>query len=57
MSIFRNLFYLNREITRVCSWNQPVLSNDGKVSFSNKQQIPLVWLEIATDNAITSQTS
>ena len=30
---------------RVCSWNQPVLSNRGNVSCSMKQRVPLMGLE------------
>ena len=40
------------------SWNQPVLSNEGKVSCSRKQWEPLIGLELMTDRhpPITSQT-
>jgi len=31
-----------RNHTRICSWNQPVLSNKGKVSCSRKQRGPLM---------------
>ena len=31
------------------SWNQPVLSNEGKLSCSRKQQEPLTGLELTTD--------
>ena len=34
---------------RIRSWNQPVLSNKGKVSCSRKQQGPLLGLELTTD--------
>ena len=34
---------------RIRSWNQPVLSNEGKVSCSRKQQGPLLGLELTTD--------
>ena len=33
---------------RICSWNQPVLSNKGKVSCSRKQRGPLMGLEPTT---------
>ena len=48
--------YVNH--TRIRSWNQPVLSNKGKVSCSRKQLEPLMGLEIKTDRhpPITSQT-
>jgi len=32
-----NLFQFDCEIHVICSWNQPVLSNKGKVSCSRKQ--------------------
>ena len=37
---------------RIRSWNQPVLSNEGKgkVSCSRKQQGPLLGLKLTTDN-------
>ena len=43
---------------RISSWNQPVLSNEGKVSCSRKQQGPLLGLELTTDKhpPTTSQT-
>ena len=31
------------------SWNQPVLSNEGKVSYSRKEQGPLLRLKLTTD--------
>jgi len=31
--------------TQFLSWNQPVLSYEGKVSCSRKQQEPLMWFE------------
>ena len=42
----------------ICSWNQPVLSNESKVSCSRKQRVPLMGLELTTDKhpLITSQT-
>jgi len=39
--------YVNRD--RICSWNQPVLSNKVKVSCSRKQWEPLMGLELTTD--------
>jgi len=43
----------------ICSWNQPVLSNEGKVSCSRKQRMPLMGLELKTDKfpLIISQTA
>ena len=47
--------YVNHDSMR--SWNQPVLRNDGKVSCSRKQRVPLMGLEMTTDKhpLITSQ--
>ena len=42
-----NLFYFDCDIT-LESWNQPVLSNKGKVSCSRKQRGPLMGLEPTT---------
>ena len=39
--------YVNQ--TRISSWNQPVLSNEGKVSFTKKQWDLLLGLELTTD--------
>jgi len=39
--------YVNH--ARIRSWNQPVLSNEGKVSCSRKQRGPLLGLELTTD--------
>jgi len=39
--------YVNH--ARIRSWNQPVLSNEGKVSCSTKQRQPLMGLELKTD--------
>jgi len=49
--------YVNH--ARIHSWNQPLLSNEGKVSCSRKQQGPLLGLELTTDRhpPTTSQTS
>jgi len=33
----------------VCSWNQPVLSNDGKVACSTKQRESLIGFELTPD--------
>ena len=43
---------------QIRSWNQPVRSNEGKVSCSRKQQEPLLGLKLTTDRhpATTSQT-
>ena len=48
--------YVNH--AQIRSWNQPVLSNEGKVSCSRKQRGPLIGLELTTDRypLITSQT-
>jgi len=35
--------------TQIHSWNQPVLSNESKVSCSRKQRGPLLGLELMTD--------
>ena len=50
------LAYVNH--ARIRSWNEPVLSNEGKVSCSRKQQKPLMGLELTTDRhpPTTSQT-
>jgi len=37
------------------SRNQPVLSNEGKVSCSRGQREPLIGLELKTDCIVTSQ--
>ena len=42
-----NLFYFDCDIT-LESWNQPVLSNKGKVSCSRKQRGSLMGLEPTT---------
>jgi len=39
--------YVNH--AQICSWNQPVLSNEGKISCSRKQLEPLMGLELTTD--------
>ena len=39
--------YVNHAPIR--SWNQPVLSNEGKVSYSRKEQGPLLGLKLTTD--------
>jgi len=36
-------------VIKLGSWNQPVLSNKGKVSCSKKQREPLMGLHLATD--------
>ena len=38
-----------RTMGKIRSGNQSVLSNEGKVSFSRKQQEPLMGLELMTD--------
>mgnify|MGYP000488247438 CR=1 FL=1 len=50
------LAYVNQ--ARIRSWNEPVLSNEGKVSCSRKQRGPLLGLELTTDRhpPTTSQT-
>ena len=47
--------YVNH--ARFRSWNQPVQSNEGKVSCSRKQREPLMGLKLTTDRhpPITSQ--
>ena len=51
-----NLFQFDCDYhARIRSWNQPVLSNKGKVSCSMKQRGPLMGLE-TQDLHITSQT-
>ena len=48
--------YVN--LAQICSSNQPVLSNEGKISSSRKQCEPLMELELTTDKhpPITSLT-
>ena len=48
--------YVNH--ARIRSWNQPVLSNESKVSCSRNKRGPLMGLELMTDKypSITSQT-
>ena len=48
--------YVNH--ARIRPWNQPVLSNERKVSCSRKQRVPLMRLELTTERypPITSQT-
>jgi len=36
--------YVNQ--VRICSWNQPLLSNEGKYSCSMKQPVPLKGFEL-----------
>ena len=50
------LAYVNH--ARIRSWNEPVLSNEGKVPCSRKQRGPLLGLELTTDRhpPTTSQT-
>ena len=47
--------YVNHE--QICSWNQPVLSNKGKVACSRKQWEPFMGFKLITDRypPITSQ--
>ena len=49
--------YVNH--AQIHAWNQPVLSNEGKVSCSRKQREPLMGLELTTDRhqPITSATT
>jgi len=42
-----NFAFVNK--AQIHSWNQPVLSNKGKISCSRKQLEPLVGLELTTD--------
>ena len=48
--------YVNH--AQILSWNQPILSNEGKVSCSRKQGWLLLGLELTTDRhpSTTSQT-
>ena len=48
--------YVNH--ARIRSWNQPVLSKEGKVSCSRKERGPLLGLELTSDRhpPTTSQT-
>ena len=54
---FKSLFHIMPSIyflwlwnrTQICSWNQPALSNDGKVSCSRKQCEPLMRFKPKTD--------
>jgi len=39
--------YVNH--AKFCSWNQPVLSNEGNAFCSRKQRGPLMKLELTTD--------
>jgi len=58
-SMFRlYIFFAYVNHNRIWSWNQPVLSIEGKVSCSSKQQEPLMWLELLADRhpSIMSQT-
>jgi len=34
---------------QICSWNQPVLSNDGRVYCLRKQREPLIGFKLTTD--------
>ena len=51
-------FYASVNHARIRSWNQPVLSNESKVSCSRKQREPLMGLKLTTDRypPIMSQT-
>ena len=53
---FSLIAYVNH--ARIRSWNQPVLSNQSKVSCSRKQRGPLMGLELTTNRypPITSPT-
>ena len=57
-SIVKQAFFAYVAHARNRSWNQPVLSNLGKVSCSRKQSDPLMELELTTVRhpPITSQT-
>ena len=57
-SIVKQAFFAYVNQAWIRSWNQPVLSNEGKVSCSRKQRKPLTGLELTTDRhpPITSQT-
>ena len=41
-------FILGWNHTRIRSWNEPVLSNNGKMSYSMKQRGPLIGIEHTT---------
>ena len=47
--IVKQGLFANVDKARICSWNKPVLSNEGKVSCSRKQREPLMGFELMTD--------
>ena len=48
-SILKQALFTNVNPSRIRSWNQPVLSNDGKMSCPEKQREPLLGFEPTTD--------
>ena len=48
-SILKQAIFAYVNHARNSSWNQPVLSNEGRVSCLRKQQEPLVGLKLTTD--------
>ena len=48
-SIVKQALFAFVNHARIRSWNQLVLSNEGKVSCLRKQQEPLIGLELSTD--------
>jgi len=57
-SIVKQVLFAYVNHAQICSWNQPVLSNEGKVYCSRKQRELLIKLKLTTDRhpPITSQT-
>ena len=51
------LYYICLCISHSSSWNQPVLSNESKVSCSRKEQEPSIELEMTTDRHSTDYES
>ena len=45
-SIVKKTLFAYENHAQILSWNQPVLSNEGKVSSSRKQWEPLMGLEL-----------
>ena len=56
-SIVKQAMFAYGNHAQIRSWNQPLLSNEGKVSCSRKQPEPLMGLKLTTDRhpPITSQ--
>ena len=47
-SIVKWTTFSHVDFARIRFWNQPVLINKGKLSWSRKQLEPLMWLELTT---------